>query len=93
LARKAFNSFMKAYAIHPKETKHIFHINNLHLGHVAKSFALREPPSEALKKMRFGPGNKNRREGSDALDPAKKPRKLDLNSKLLNVNLEFASGF
>ena len=35
---------MRAYATHPSSEKHIFHIRNLHLGHLAKAFALREAP-------------------------------------------------
>ncbi|KAF8973095.1 DEAD-domain-containing protein [Flammula alnicola] len=44
LARKAFLSHMRAYATHPSNEKHIFHIRNLHMGHLAKAFALREAP-------------------------------------------------
>ena len=42
----AYQSFIRAYATYPSAVKRIFHIRNLHLGHVAKSFALREPPGE-----------------------------------------------
>ena len=45
LARKAFTSHMRAYATHPSDEKHIFHIRHLHIGHLAKSFALREAPA------------------------------------------------
>jgi len=45
MARKAFASYLRAYATHPSTEKHIFHIRHLHLGHLAKSFALREAPS------------------------------------------------
>lgn len=44
MARKAFASHLRAYATHPADEKHIFHIRHLHLGHLAKSFALREAP-------------------------------------------------
>ncbi|EJU04069.1 DEAD-domain-containing protein, partial [Dacryopinax primogenitus] len=44
LARRAYASHIRAYATHPSEEKHIFHVRNLHLGHLAKSFALREAP-------------------------------------------------
>ncbi|KIY49111.1 DEAD-domain-containing protein [Fistulina hepatica ATCC 64428] len=44
LARKAFLSHMRAYATHPSSEKHIFHIRHLHIGHLAKAFALREAP-------------------------------------------------
>ncbi|RDX55059.1 DEAD-domain-containing protein [Lentinus brumalis] len=44
-ARKAFVSHMRAYATHPSDEKHMFHIRNLHLGHLAKAFALRDAPT------------------------------------------------
>lgn len=45
LARKAYKSSMRAYATHAAAEKHIFHVRKLHLGHMAKSFAMREAPS------------------------------------------------
>jgi ATP-dependent RNA helicase DDX31/DBP7 len=45
LAKRAFSSFVRAYGTHPKEEKEWFNIKSLHLGHVAKSFGLREAPS------------------------------------------------
>ncbi|KAI0630308.1 DEAD-domain-containing protein [Trametes polyzona] len=50
IARKAFLSHMRAYATHPSDEKHIFHIRNLHLGHLAKAFALREAPTAVTSK-------------------------------------------
>ncbi|XP_013382285.1 probable ATP-dependent RNA helicase DDX31 [Lingula anatina] len=44
LAKKAYQSFLRSYATYPSNLKHIFHVKNLHLGHVAKSFGLREAP-------------------------------------------------
>lgn len=46
LARRAFQSHIRAYSTHPSNEKHIFHIRSLHLGHLAKSFALREAPTQ-----------------------------------------------
>ncbi|NWH99323.1 DDX31 helicase, partial [Tichodroma muraria] len=43
-AKKALQSFLCAYTTYPKDLKHIFHIKSLHLGHVAKSFGLRDAP-------------------------------------------------
>ncbi|XP_042537169.1 probable ATP-dependent RNA helicase DDX31 isoform X1 [Dipodomys spectabilis] len=43
-AKKALQSFIRAYATYPRELKHIFCIRALHLGHVAKSFGLRDAP-------------------------------------------------
>ncbi|KAG8930483.1 ATP-dependent RNA helicase dbp7 [Tulasnella sp. 417] len=44
LAQKGFQSHMRAYATHPSDEKHIFHVRNLHIGHLAKAFALRDAP-------------------------------------------------
>ncbi|WWC59585.1 uncharacterized protein I303_102142 [Kwoniella dejecticola CBS 10117] len=46
LARRAFSSFIRAYSTHPLEEKKFFHIKQVHLGHLAKSFALREAPGQ-----------------------------------------------
>ncbi|KAG1855719.1 P-loop containing nucleoside triphosphate hydrolase protein [Suillus subalutaceus] len=43
-ARRAYTSYMRAYATHPSNEKHIFHVRHLHNGHPAKAFALREAP-------------------------------------------------
>ncbi|KAL2120342.1 hypothetical protein VTJ04DRAFT_4368 [Mycothermus thermophilus] len=42
--RQAFRSHIRAYATHVKEERQFFDITQLHLGHVAKAFALRETP-------------------------------------------------
>ncbi|KAJ6785009.1 hypothetical protein PWT90_10907 [Aphanocladium album] len=44
LARNGFKSHIRAYATHVKEERVHFDISELHLGHTAKSYALREPP-------------------------------------------------
>nr|XP_043882888.1 probable ATP-dependent RNA helicase DDX31 isoform X1 [Solea senegalensis] len=43
-AKKALQSFLRAYTTYPAHLKHIFHIRSLHLGHTAKSFGLRDAP-------------------------------------------------
>ncbi|WFD48499.1 RNA helicase [Malassezia furfur] len=45
LARDAFLSHIRAYTTHPTEDKGVFNVNQLHLGHLAKAFALREAPN------------------------------------------------
>src|SRR6266576_1697779 len=74
MARKAFASHLRAYATHPSDEKHIFHIRHLHLGHAAKSFALRDAPGtiSGHGKSRGTAGGKKqarrlkrRREGND----------------------------
>ncbi|KAG5546975.1 hypothetical protein RHGRI_012866 [Rhododendron griersonianum] len=45
LAKDAFCSWVRAYTAHRGELKSIFMVKKLHLGHVARSFALKEQPS------------------------------------------------
>lgn len=49
LAEMAFTSSVRAYATHSKELKDYFRIKNLHLGHYANSFGLKETPMIAGK--------------------------------------------
>ena len=46
MARRAFQSHIRAYATHIANERNIFNIKELHLGHLAKSFALRDRPSK-----------------------------------------------
>ena len=46
MARRAFQSHIRAYATHIASERYIFNIKELHLGHLAKSFALRDRPSK-----------------------------------------------
>ena len=50
LARRAFLAHVRAYPTREKSVKHIFSARALHLGHVAKSFALREAPKRSASK-------------------------------------------
>src|SRR3954469_21043038 len=92
LARKAYWSSVRAYATHSAAEKHIFHIKRLHLGHVAKSFALREAPSDVAPRK-----GKRGQEGSkgDGRKGAETARKLTAGPvRRLNKNdvSEFAVG-
>ena len=44
-ASAAYQSYLKAYAAHSKTVRKLVHVGQLHLGHLAKSFGLREVPS------------------------------------------------
>lgn len=48
-ARKAFSAFVRAYPAKEKAVKHIFNARGLHLGHIARSLALREAPKMVSK--------------------------------------------
>ncbi|OVA08312.1 Helicase [Macleaya cordata] len=45
LAKDAFCSWIRAYTAHRGDLKRIFMVKKLHLGHVARSFGLKEQPS------------------------------------------------
>lgn len=49
-ARRGFTSHIRAYATHIAAEKDMFNVRMLHLGHLAKSFALREAPGKLGKK-------------------------------------------
>ncbi|KAL2761084.1 hypothetical protein ACRALDRAFT_1045766 [Sodiomyces alcalophilus JCM 7366] len=68
-ARKAFRSHVRAYATHTKAERKYFDIQELHLGHTAKSYALREAPT--------GVGRGGAKEGKKAAlkEAARKKRK------------------
>lgn len=81
LARKAFASFVRAYSTHPIEEKRFFHPKLIHLGHLAKSFALREAPTAATaavakpkkeKERKDKLSNKRKREDGDDDEQPKK---------------------
>ncbi|KIY74454.1 DEAD-domain-containing protein [Cylindrobasidium torrendii FP15055 ss-10] len=65
LAQQAFLSHMRAYATHPSTEKHIFHVRHLHLGHLAKAFALRDAPKSIS-------GKGKSKKATDSHPPAKK---------------------
>lgn len=46
MARRAYQSHIRAYATHVANERSIFSIKELHLGHLAKSFGLRDRPAK-----------------------------------------------
>lgn len=69
-ARRAFASWVRAYSTHPLEERRFFAVKALHLGHLAKAFALREAPgaiaapkSKSKKDDKAGAGGKRKRGG------------------------------
>jgi ATP-dependent RNA helicase DDX31/DBP7 len=60
-ARRAFQSHIRAYATHVADERKYFDIKQLHLGHLAKAFALRERPSGMKAPgLRTGAGRNDR---------------------------------
>ena len=94
-ACQAYVSFVRSYASYPKEIRHIFSFKALHLGHIAKSYALRDPPTKITG---LGKGNWVKKEEIRKKDDLKREQniiraqKKRINQKSLIVS-EFSSGF
>ncbi|NXY83407.1 DDX31 helicase, partial [Alcedo cyanopectus] len=88
-AKKALQSFLCAYTTYPRNLKHIFHIKSLHLGHVAKSFGLRDAPQNLTAIPAAGSKKKTkpRPKRSDLLKKTRGRRRL---AELLRS--EYSSG-
>ncbi|PSK59434.1 ATP-dependent RNA helicase HAS1 [Elsinoe australis] len=68
MARRAFQSHVRAYATHVAAERGMFDMKQLHLGHLAKAFALRERPGGMkVPGLRKGAGEvkKERRKAGD----------------------------
>ena len=95
VASQAYVSFVRSYASYPKEIRHIFSFKALHLGHIAKSYALRDPPNKITG---IGKGNWVRKEETRKQDNLKREQtiinaqKKRINQKSL-ITSEFDSGF
>ncbi len=75
VARKGFLSHVRAYATHPSDEKHMFHIRHLHLGHLAKAFALREAPTALKSNKGSKTKTKHRATANNASSDRKSRRK------------------
>ena len=64
-ARAAFQSHVRAYAARAPDSRAVFQVRSLHLGHVARSFALKDPPTAVKvgKKVVRRPGDSSGRGG------------------------------
>nr|XP_020450937.1 probable ATP-dependent RNA helicase DDX31 [Monopterus albus]XP_020450938.1 probable ATP-dependent RNA helicase DDX31 [Monopterus albus]XP_020450939.1 probable ATP-dependent RNA helicase DDX31 [Monopterus albus]XP_020450940.1 probable ATP-dependent RNA helicase DDX31 [Monopterus albus] len=67
-AKKALQSFLRAYTTYPAHLKHIFHIRSLHLGHTAKSFGLRDAPQG----LSSASGNHNKKQSRSLVQTQKR---------------------
>jgi len=61
MARKAFVSHVRAYATHVAKERAMFDVKALHLGHLAKAFALRERPGNMGRGNTAGKEKQSRR--------------------------------
>jgi ATP-dependent RNA helicase DDX31/DBP7 len=90
-ARKAFLSQIRAYATHIAAERKWFDIKELHLGHMAKAFGLRDPPAKVnVRGMRDAKGavGKPGKNVAGARDGAKRRRPVDAPGKVADVESE-----
>lgn len=82
-AKKALQSFLRAYTTYPAHLKHIFHIRSLHLGHAAKSFGLRDAPQglSAATGPGASRGHKKNQTRKQARSPVKNQNQKKLTGK------------
>lgn len=90
MARAAFKAHVSAYATHPSAEKDMFNVKALHLGHLAKSFGMREAPGQAAS---GGASSKKRKRGQDSTDTRAKKQKMEQVSKRLTAKRSQASEF
>lgn len=96
-ACQAYVSYIRSYASYPKEVRDTFCFKKLHLGHVAKSYALRDPPKKitGLGKGSWVKSDERKRERKSALKGEErviKAQRKRIGQKEL-VMSEYASGF
>lgn len=82
-SRKAFTSYMRAYPTKEKAVRYIFSSRALHLGHIARSFALKDPPKAVKASVRKA---ENSRDGEDLDEDI-----LKSTGKKRNSNLAFGA--
>ncbi|KAF0698866.1 Aste57867_10543 [Aphanomyces stellatus] len=97
MACQAFQSFVRSYATHSSETRQYFHVRSLHFGHVAKSFALREPPAsnkvtKASQQAKGGSLKKRKalQDVDDAIEQKKQKKVVQAKRKYNHHVSEFA---
>ncbi len=88
---QAFHSFVRSYATHSADTKAIFKVQALHLGHLSKSFGLRDNPKsmeggsnanfDILSKIMNGDFSKAKEFESRSLTQEERDEKYSLSSQ------------
>lgn len=94
LACQAYVSFVRSYASYPTNIRDVFCFKELHLGHCAKSFALRDPPSKitGIGKGQWVEKQERRTKDIKREEKIIKAQKRRIDQKSL-VMSEFSTGF
>lgn len=91
-AAAAYQSYLRGYAAHSKVVKKLVHVGQLHLGHLARSYGLKEIPSRLHKQQQkrkagarsTGGGGRGRGGGGGCEESGEpqRPKKLRLAERL-----------
>jgi len=76
---------MRAYSTHPTDEKHMFHVRNLHIGHLAKAFALREAPKTITEGGKKSKATKPKAPKSTRTASGQKPRGMGVSERTGDV--------
>lgn len=91
IAVKAYLSHIRAYATHLSQEKKYFNLKCLHLGHLAKSFALRERPKAiGFQQGKTGTGEVTKKPKEDARAKMLRMAGVALNQSKSNSEFNFA---
>mmetsp|Transcript_4570 Transcript_4570/g.11774 ORF Transcript_4570/g.11774 Transcript_4570/m.11774 type:complete len:944 (+) Transcript_4570:110-2941(+) len=83
MAREAFLSFLRAYSTKREPiVRSIFSSRALHFGHIAKSFALKEPPKSLVSKQK---SKREQQEEESKDEQANLPRSLEFGRRSLDA--------
>ncbi|XP_058231086.1 probable ATP-dependent RNA helicase DDX31 [Hemibagrus wyckioides] len=92
-AKKALQSFVRAYTAYPSALKHIFHIRHLHLGHAAKSFGLRDAPQGLSSAIADSTANGKAKKKAKEKDNKRPANKLTAKERVASlIRSEYTSG-
>eukprot|EP01062_Namystynia_karyoxenos_P032456 TRINITY_DN23946_c0_g1_i1.p1 TRINITY_DN23946_c0_g1~~TRINITY_DN23946_c0_g1_i1.p1 ORF type:complete len:777 (+),score=302.60 TRINITY_DN23946_c0_g1_i1:91-2331(+) len=69
LAAVAYQAYLRAYAAYPKHARGVFNVQQLHLGHLAKSFAVVKNPTR-LGELARGGGPADGKGGASGYEPS-----------------------
>eukprot|EP00808_Paulinella_micropora_P014493 g19175.t1 len=98
LAQQAYLAYTRAYTTYPRSLKAIFHPKRLHLGHVAKGFALQQKPTEVAKvvKKKKSKADQNKKGGvkikSGDLEAVSSKQKQSIEADITSSNSNSAKG-
>ncbi|XP_026736504.1 probable ATP-dependent RNA helicase CG8611 [Trichoplusia ni] len=59
-ASRAYTSWVRFYSGYPRDVKEYLDAKQLHLGHAAKAFALRDAPATLARRVKSNPSNKEK---------------------------------